>query len=204
MRAPGTAQSYDDLTEGDDSLNRDYPRLYEAVRQRRPEFYSFRRNDNVGFLIPMSDDRTAMMWTTTALLDPDPVKGPLKEALADCEFFPSRRPDETGEAKMYRKCEMGPISFDDLSHTLVADYPSNDVMQDFQSMQLASVVNCKPDGSLCKTELRLLHDPPDDEEFKRIRDPPPSSTIKAAAIWDGVLWIRDINGQVWRYAVGID
>ena len=84
-RAPGTAQSYDDLTEGDDSLNRDYPRLYEAVRQRRPKFYSFRRNDNVGFLIPMSDDRTAMMWTTTALLDPDPVKGPLKEALADCE-----------------------------------------------------------------------------------------------------------------------
>ena len=31
-----------------------------------------------------------------------------------------------------------------------------------------------------------------------------SSTVKAAAIWDDSLWVRDANDQVWRYHVGMD
>ena len=73
-RRPGTSQSWDDLDDGDDALNREYARLYEAVREGRRVFQLFRSAHNVGFLIPMSGDRTALLWTTTGLLDPDPIE----------------------------------------------------------------------------------------------------------------------------------
>ena len=204
QRQPGTSQSYEDLTEGDESLNKDYSRLYKAVSEQEQVFKFFRRGDNVGFLVDMTQDRTAMLWTTTALADPDPVKEPLKEPLADCKFAITRRPDDKGEAKTYRGCVMGPISFDDLNHNLVADYQTNEVPQ-LASIQLASVVSCNPESALCKTELRIEYDPPDAEgESQRIVIPHLSSAIKAAAIWDGVLWVRDANGQVWRYVVGLE
>ena len=54
----------------------------------RQVFQFFRSGDNVGFLIDDGADRTAMFWTTTGLLDPDLVKVPLKDALAECRFDP--------------------------------------------------------------------------------------------------------------------
>jgi hypothetical protein len=61
-----------------------------------------------------------------------------------------------------------------------------------------------PEGALCKTELRIQYDPPDAEVSSRVVIQHLSSTIKAAAIWDGVLWVSDANGQVWRYVVGLE
>jgi hypothetical protein len=61
------------------------------------------------------------------------------------------------------------------------------------------------EGALCRTELRIEYDPPDVERgSQRVAFSHLSSTIKAAAIWDDALWVRDANGQVWRYLVGLE
>ena len=203
-RNPGTSQSYDDLVEGDDALNREYSRLYEAVHQRRQVFQFFRKDDNVGFLIDMAPERTAMLWTTTGLLDPDMIEFPLKDKLVDCQFSPYSRPDEKGETTSFRGCVMGPIFFDGLNHKLVADYKINEAPQ-LASAPPTSSLSCMPEGALCRTELRIEYDPPDVERgSQRVAFSHLSSTIKAAAIWDDALWVRDANGQVWRYLVGLE
>jgi len=179
--------------------------LYEAVQQRRRQvFHFFRKGDNVGFLIDMAPEQTAMLWTTTGLLDPDMVKFPLKDKLVDCQFSSYSRPDEKGETTTFRGCVMGPIFFDGLNHKLVADYKINEAPQ-LASAPPTSSLSCIPEGALCRTEVRIEYDPPDVERgSQRVAFSHLSSTIKAAAIWDDALWVRDANGQVWRYLVGLE
>jgi hypothetical protein len=38
----------------------------------------------------------------------------------------------------------------------------------------------------------------------RVSFPHLSSRLKEAAIFQGYLWVKDTNGQVWRYLVGLD
>jgi len=201
-RNPGTSQSYDDLTDSTDGLNREYSRLYEAVREGRQVFRFFRSGDNVGFLIAMAPDRTAMFWTTTGLLDPDLVEFPLKHPLSECRFVPYSKADEKGQNTPFMRCEMGPIAFDGLAHRLIADYKVT--VRAPQPATPAEAFNCEPEGELCRTELQIVYDPPDDERgSQRVSFLHVSSTIKAAAIWNDALWVRDANGQVWRYLVGL-
>ncbi len=201
-RNPGTSQSYDDLTDSTDGLNREYSRLYEAVREGRQVFRFFRSGDNVGFLIAMAPDRTAMFWTTTGLLDPDLVEFPLKHPLSECRFGPHSKADEKGQNTPFMRCEMGPIAFDGLAHRLIADYKVT--VRAPQPATPAEAFNCEPEGELCRTELQIVYDPPDDERgSQRVSFLHVSSTIKAAAIWNDALWVRDANGQVWRYLVGL-
>ena len=43
-----------------------------------------------------------------------------------------------------------------------------------------------PNGALCRTELQILYDPPESSEGRNVfRFRTVSSTIKAAAIWEG-------------------
>ena len=138
-----------------------------------------------------------MLWTTTGLLDPDLVEFPLKDKLVDCQFSLYRGRDEKGETTTFRGCVMGPIFFDGLNHKLVADYKINEAPQ-LASAPPTSSLSCIPEGALCRTELRIEYDPPEVERESRY------CTIKAAAIWDDALWVRDANGQVWRYLVGLE
>ncbi len=201
-RNPGTSQSYDDLTDSTDGLNREYSRLYEAVREGRQVFRFFRSGDNVGFLIAMAPNRSAMFWTTTALLDPDLVEFPLKNELSECRFGPYSKADEKGQNTAFRRCEMGPITFDGLAHRLIADYKVR--APQLASATPAEAFSCDPEGELCRTELQIVYDPPDVERgSQRVSFLHVSSTVKAAAIWDDALWVRDANGQVWRYLVGL-
>ena len=73
-------------------------------------FRFFRSGDNVGFLIEMAPDRTAMFWTTTGLLDPDIVEFPLKHKLLRMSFRSSFQGRRKGHNTPFMRCEMGPIA----------------------------------------------------------------------------------------------
>jgi hypothetical protein len=99
---------------------------------------------------------------------------------------------------------MGSIGFDGLEHELFAHYRIDDTPQ-LASAEAKSDAPCYPEGALCATTLRVEYFPRQEErEPLRIAIEHLSSTVKAAAIWDGYLWVRDANGQVWRYLVGLD
>jgi hypothetical protein len=175
--------------------------LYDAVRENRQVFHSFRNGDNVGFLIDVAPGRKSMFWTTTGLLDPDPVKFP--DRFVDCRFIPDSKAQE--RSAIGHGCEMGPIEFDHLNHKLVAKYQVVRPRMQLASIPVAGTFNCEPESALCRTELQILYDPPvRDRSPQRAQFSHPSSTIKEASISKGSLWIRDANGQVWRYIVGLE
>jgi hypothetical protein len=99
---------------------------------------------------------------------------------------------------------MGSIGFDGLEHELFAHYRIDDTPQ-LASAEAQGAAPCYPEGALCLTTLRVEYFPRQQERDPlRIAVEHLSSTVKAAAIWDGYLWVRDANGQVWRYLVGLD
>ena len=147
-RIPTTSQSWAVLI---NSLNAQYPRLYEAVRDGRPVFQWFKSGDRVGFLITaeQSSEYLAMLWTTTGLLDPDPVNSELPNALSECRFVRDSRSDQNDETKTIMRCPMGGIEVDGLKHELFAHY-------DEQGLQLASA---SPSGAApCYPEAGALPD----------------------------------------------
>jgi hypothetical protein len=201
QRGPNTSQSWDVL---ETSLNEQYSALYEAVRQGRPAFQSFQSGDRVGFLITagQSSEPNALLWTTTGLADPDPVESALPHPLSECRFVRDSRSDKQGKTVM--QCGMGNIGFDGLEHELFAHYRIDDTPR-LASTEAQSDAPCYPEGALCRTELRVEYFPRQPgRDPLRIAVEHLSSTVKAAAIWDGYLWVRDANGQVWRYLVGLD
>jgi hypothetical protein len=200
-RRPNTTQSWDVL---ESSLNEQYSALYDDVRQGRPAFQSFQSGDRVGFLITVgqTSDFTALLWTTTGLLDPDPVESALPHPLSECQFVRDPKSDQQGKTVM--RCGMGSIGFDGLEHELFAHYRIDDTPQ-LASAEAQGAAPCYPESALCRTELRVEYVPRQPERDPvRIAVEHLSSTVKAAAIWDGYLWVRDANGQVWRYLVGLD
>src|SRR5690606_15451224 len=76
-RRPATSQSWSVMREVD--LNTEYRKLHQDAREGGRTFQSFRKGENVGFLIAMKD-ATAMLWTTTGVLDPDPVEPGTQES----------------------------------------------------------------------------------------------------------------------------
>jgi hypothetical protein len=201
QRGPNTSQSWDVIQL---SLNEQYWALYETVRQGRPAFQSFQSGDKVGFLITVGQpsDFVAMLWTTTGLLDADPVESALPHPLSECRFVRDARSDQHGKTVM--QCGMGSIGFDGLEHELFAHYKIDDAPQ-LASAEVQSDAPCYPEGALCRTTLRVEYFPRQPgREPVRIAIEHLSSTVKEAAIWDGYLWVRDANGQVWRYLVGLD
>ena len=195
-RLPGTEQSWSALV----SLDRD-----KVAQDASQAVKLFRSGYRIGFLIDMQDE-TAMLWTVTGLRDPDPVgPGRLSQSLIECKFHSYRGPDQKGEIRTFRHCEMGPIAFDSLSHTLRAHNEVAEEVPQLASAQSRGDATCNPDGALCQTELRIEYTPQvDGREPLRIALSHLSSTVKAAAIWDDSLWVRDANDQVWRYLVGMD
>jgi hypothetical protein len=195
QRRPNTTQSWDVL---ESSLNEQYSTLYEAVRQGQPAFQSFQSGDRVGFLITagQSSDSNALLWTTTGLADPDPVESALPHPLSECgRFGRDARSDQQGEIKTIMLCRMGSFGFDGLEHELFAHH----------RIDAQGAAPCYPEGALCLTTLRVEYFPRQPgRDPLRIAVEHLSSTVKAAAIWDGYLWVRDANGQVWRYLVGLD
>jgi hypothetical protein len=201
QRRPNTSQSWDVL---ESSLNEQYSALYEAVRQGQPAFQSFQRGDRVGFLITggQSSDSNALLWTTTGLADPVPVESALPHPLSECRFVRDARSDQQGKTVM--RCGMGSIGFEGLEHQLFAHYRIDDTPQ-LASAEAQGAAPCYPEGALCVTTLRVEYFPRQPgRDPLRIAVEHLSSTVKAAAIWDGYLWVRDANGQVWRYLVGLD
>ncbi len=183
-RGPATRESWD----GVKILNIQYPYVNNRIRNERQDIRSFRSGDRVGFLIALEDNVTALLWTTTGLVDPDLVSTPLEHPLAPCEFKPVSEASPTN-----LNCEMGPIEFDKLDHVLRAEY---DYMRpDYK---------CTAEEGLCLTKLSVDYAPiGNDSVSTRVAFQHTSAAIQAAAIWDDALWVRDANGQVWRYVVGL-
>ncbi len=206
-REPGTSNSYDELYDNDDGLDLQYQHLLQSVREGRRVFHYFRSGDRVGFLIDMAPDRKSVFWTTTGLLDPD-TAAPTVD-LVPCDFSPDPKADERSNSVEY-SCEMGPIGFDNLNHRLVAKYqivrPKTQSKAQLAGSPVVGPYSCEQQQALCRTELQILYDPPvKDRAPQRVLFSHISSTIRAAAISesDGSLWVRDANGQTWRYTVGL-
>ena len=182
-RQPASEQTWDNVQ----TLSTHYPFLNRSIRDGAQLIRSFRSGDRVGFLIALEGNRTAMLWTSTGLIDPDSVEAPLQYPVKACVFKSDSKISRMGERQPNMKCEMGPIGFDGLKHYLRADYDS-----------------CNQEG-LCRTALKIEYDPKDTErESPRVVFQHTSAAIEAAAIWDDSLWVRDANGQVWRYLVGVE
>ena len=212
-RFPATSQSYDDLSPGRTDINKEYPKLHQAAQKGGHNFHWFRNGDNVGFLIAMTDT-TAVLSTTTGLRDPDPVPpGMLEHKLAEmrksgeCEFVETEASDDRGERQPFMVCEKGPSAFDGLRYMLRVRYRKVDKEPQLQSVQALNEAPCIPQNALCDAELRIEYDPPDPRprrESLRASLQHRSSRIKEVTISEGYLWVKDVNGQVWRYVVELD
>jgi len=184
-RLPQTRQMWANVV----TLSREYQRLNSAVRDGGRVIDSFRSGSRAGFTIALGENKAALLWTSTGLVDPEAVETALPHKLVLCEFDQPTTRTQTGALTAVSRCEMGPVSFDGIDHFLTADY-----------------LGClRPETpAVCETEISLHYNPLDPvRSSARVAFRLSSSRIVAAAVWDDSLWIKDTNGQVWRYLVGM-
>ena len=184
-RLPQTRQTWANV----ETLSEEYQRLNSAVRDGGRVIDSFRSGSRAGFTIALGENKAALLWTSTGLVDPEAVETGLPHDLVKCEFDTPETRSQTGGLAKVSRCEMGPISFDGIDHFLTADYQG-----------------ClRPETpAVCETAISLHYKPLDPERSSaRVAFRHSSSRIVAAAVWDDSLWIKDTNDQVWRYLVGM-
>ena len=130
----------------------------------------FRSGSRAGFTIALGENKAALLWTSTGLVDPEAVETALPHKLVLCEFDTPETRSQTGGLAKVSRCEMGPISFDGIDHFLTADYQG-----------------ClRPETpDVCETAISLHYKPLDPERSSaRVAFRHSSSRIVAAAVWD--------------------
>ncbi len=186
-RRPSTRPSYTYLEE----VNHEFADLRSRVqRGERPvKSFSDGDRDRAGFMFAVGSDKLAVLWSGTGILEPDPVTrdGP---QLVGCNFAQVAK-DALQRPVMF--CDLGPVQFEGQTHRVQALYLEDALAPG----------GCAQRSAPCNMELRVVFDPPDRVgPSLRTSISHLASTITAAAIDDGYLWLADANGQRWRYAIG--
>ncbi|MBB5048049.1 hypothetical protein HNR60_002810 [Rhodopseudomonas rhenobacensis] len=187
-RRPTTWQSYEALQA---SANPGYADLISSVHNNTQPIKSFHAGDRVGFLLPLKSQQTAIVWTAGGTLNPDSVDDKWPAEPSSCAFVLVERPDQIGRPQTRMNCNMGSFTIEGRNHRLQAEFDER-----------TDSPGCKGSAQ-CVTELQIVFDPPDSTGTPlRTTISHRSSRVIGATIAGGYLWVRDANGQSWRYSVG--
>jgi hypothetical protein len=102
---------------------------------------------------------------------------------------------------------MGVVEIEGQNHRLQAEYYADQAKYFAPSggtnSNATALNRCSTPSALCAMELQIVFNPPDKSGSSlRTIVSHLSSTITAARVADGYLWVRDANGQSWRYSIG--
>lgn len=198
QRRPSTSQSFDVL------INKLNPEVTDLIQAGGRQVLSFRSGDRVGFLLPLKSRETAILWTSAAVSDADPVDGAVSR---NCTPTPIKIGDR--ESRELFTCNMGEFAFEGQNHRLEAAYFSDQAKYIPQVMSGAGQGAggqrvCSTPNDLCATELRISFNPSGQpsSNWLRMSISHFSSGVVGAQVKDGYLLVSDANGQTWRYSVG--
>jgi hypothetical protein len=197
-RGMKTAQSLSFYSE----LQSQYESLKSDIGNRIQNVFSFHRDNRIGFVLPVSPDNAAVLWTSTGLSDPEEVP-PLQKVpdLVPCQGY---KEVSVTEQQREMKCDFGEVSYDNQSHHLVIEYYTNQNQVPYPG---ETAPRCSKENPLCPSGIQLEFFPAADLknllEHVLIRDHI-STRIKESAVDDGYLWLADEGHQKWRYVVSAD
>jgi hypothetical protein len=195
-RSVVSAQSYADGIE----LSRSFGKVVEKLRNWGA-IRSFHVGGQAGFLIPIgNENRTAIVWTSTGLSDPDDQAAGTVPELVSC---PSYNPVPVLSRELM-KCDLESGTLGNEVHNylrLIIEFYPGDPGADRPAGETA--MRYSSPNYLCSSTIRLEFPKMAGRGNNRAAIEHVSSQIEAAAIVGDYLWLRDVNGQVWRYIVGV-